>query len=218
MTSYRIILADDHVLLRQGIKNIIQSSEDMEVVGEASDGLELLNLLKTVTGDMVVLDISMPNLRGFEAAREIKTSHPQIKILILSMHKQKEYIYHAFSAGVSGYLLKEDTDTELFSAIDTVRKGEIYLSPLLQKEITSDLLEAGADSGKLMEDPLTTREREVLKLISEGKSSKVIAEMLFISSRTVEHHRASIMKKLNLSTVAELVKYAIQKGYTSIGS
>ena len=112
MTPFRIILADDHVLLRQGIKNIIQNSEDMEVVGEAGDGLDLLNILKTVAGDMVILDISMPNLRGFEAAREIKTSYPNIKILILSMHKQKEYVYHAFSAGASGYLLKEDTDTE----------------------------------------------------------------------------------------------------------
>jgi len=214
MTLYRIILADDHVLLRQGIKNIIEGADDMQVVGEAGDGLELLNLLKTVTGDMVILDISMPNLRGLEAAREIKTSYPKIKILILSMHKQKEYIYHAFSAGASGYLLKEDTDTELFSAIDTVRKGEIYLSPLLQKEITGDLLAAGAGGGILMVDPLTTREREVLKLLSEGNSSKDIAGFLFISSRTVEHHRASIMKKLNLNTVAELVKYAIQKGYT----
>lgn len=217
MNEYRIVLADDHALLRQGIKGIIETSEDMAVIGEAGDGLELLNLLKRMTPDMVILDISMPNLRGFEATHEIKTSYPEIKILILSMHKQKEYLYHAFSAGAVGYLLKEDTDTELFTAIETVRKGELYVSPLLQKEITSDLLEIRRGAGKDADEKLTTREKEVLKLIAEGKSSKEIAALLFISSRTVEHHRASMMKKLRLKTIADLVKYAIQKGYTTIG-
>ena len=215
MTPYRIVLADDHVLLRHGIRSIIETAEDMKVVGEAGDGLELLNLLKKISPDMVILDISMPNLRGFEATREIKMSHPKVKILILSMHKDKEYLYHAFAAGASGYLLKEDTDTALFSAIATVRKGEIYISPLLHKEITADLIEIFKGDGKLPEEPLTTREREVLKLIAEGKSSKEIAELLFISTRTAEHHRASIMKKLNLKTLADLVKYAIRKGYTT---
>jgi len=125
---YQVILADDHIMLRQGIRKIIEASEDMEVVGEVNDGLELLDLLKKVTPDMVILDISMPNLRGIEAAREIKMIHPEIRILVLSMHKKKEYVHHVFSAGAEGYLLKEDTDTELFTAIETIRRGERYLS------------------------------------------------------------------------------------------
>ena len=215
MNPYKIVLADDHILLRKGIKQIIETSDDMQVVGEAGDGLDLLNLLKTVTADMVILDISMPNLRGVEAAREIKMIHPDVKILILSMHKKKEYLYHAFSAGANGYLLKEDTDTELFSAIKTVRDGGAYVSPFLSKELTSDFINICKGTAKLPAEPLTTREREVLKLIAEGKSSKEVAELLFISVRTVQHHRASIMKKLNLKKTADLVKYAIRKGYTT---
>ena len=218
MSPYQIVIADDHALLRQGIVSIIETSEDMEVIGEASDGLELLDTLKNITPHMVILDISMPKMRGFEATREIKSSYPVINVLILSMHKKKEYLYHAFSAGASGYVLKEDTDTELFTAIETIRRGEVYVSPLLQKELTSDLIALTSGDGILPKEPLSTREREVLKLIAEGKSSKEIAELLFISARTVEHHRASIMKKLNLKQIADLVKYAIRKGYTTIDS
>ena len=214
MSLYRIVLADDHILLRQGIKSIIQASPNMEVVGEAGDGLELLALLKEVTPDLVILDISMPKLRGIEAIHEIKTICPSAKILILSMHKEKEYLYHAFSAGAAGYLLKEDTDTELFTAIKAVQSNEIYLSPFLSKELTENFIEILSRGGKFPEEALTIREREVLKLLAEGKSSKEIAGLLFISTRTVEHHRASIMKKLNLKNIPDLVKYAIQKGYT----
>jgi len=141
MRPYQIVLADDHILLRQGIKSIIQASPNMEVVGEAGDGLELLALLKEVTPDLVILDISMPKLRGIEAIHEIKTICPSAKILILSMHKEKEYLYHAFSAGAAGYLLKEDTDTELFTAIKAVQSNEIYLSPFLSKELTENFIE-----------------------------------------------------------------------------
>jgi DNA-binding NarL/FixJ family response regulator len=141
MSPYRIVLADDHVMLRQGIKKIIETSKEMEVVGEASDGLELLDLLKNITSHMVLLDISMPNVGGIEATREIKKTYPEVKILILSMHKKKEYLYHAFSAGAEGYLLKEDTDTELFTAIETVRRGGIYLSPLFSRELVDDFME-----------------------------------------------------------------------------
>ncbi len=214
MSLYRIVLADDHILLRQGIKSIIQASPNMEVVGEAGDGLELLALLKEVTPDLVILDISMPKLRGIEAIHEIKTICPSAKILILSMHKEKEYLYHAFSAGAAGYLLKEDTDTELFTAIKAVQSNEIYLSPFLSKELTENFIEILSRGGTFPEEALTIREREVLKLLAEGKSSKEIAGLLFISTRTVEHHRASIMKKLNLKNIPDLVKYAIQKGYT----
>jgi DNA-binding NarL/FixJ family response regulator len=215
MSPYRIVLADDHILLRQGIKSIIESSPEMAVVGEADDGLDLLQLLKTISPEMIVLDISMPNLRGIEAIREIKAINPRIKILMLSMHKEKEFLYHAFAAGADGYLLKEDTDTELFTAIETIRAAEIYISPILTKQLAGNFIESLRGVNQIPEEPLTTREREVLKLLAEGKSSKEIASLLYISARTVDHHRASIMKKLNFSNIAALVKYAIRKGYTT---
>ncbi len=216
MCPYRIVLADDHTMLRQGIKKIIGEGADLEVVGEASDGLQLLDLLKKLTPHMVILDISMPNLRGIEATREIKMIYPDMKVLILTMHKSKEYLYHAISSGAEGYLLKEDADTELFSAIKTIRQGGIYISPLLSEELTDDLVQTCRGNGKLPFERLTTREREVLKLIAEGKSNKEIANLLFISVRTVQCHRANIMKKLNLEKTADLVKYSIRKGYTSV--
>jgi DNA-binding NarL/FixJ family response regulator len=132
---FSILLADDHVMFRRGVRRIIQSIGDVEVVGEASDGLELLQLLKKTTPNLIILDISMPNLRGLEATREIKIINPEVKVLILTMHKDKEYLYHAFSAGADGYLLKEDADSELIAAIDTLRKGGTYVSPLLSSQL-----------------------------------------------------------------------------------
>ena len=215
MSSYRIVLADDHVLLRQGLKRIIDEMAGMEVIGEADDGLKLLSLLKKVTPHMVVLDISMPNLRGLEAIHEIKNVYPDIKILMLTMHKEKEYIHQAVSAGADGYLLKEDADKELFSAIEKIRMGKMYLSPILSEDLAGEW--AGVRRGERMPslefEPLTTREREVIKLIAEGKSSKEVADLLFISARTVERHRANIMSKLKLKNTADMVKYAIQKKY-----
>jgi DNA-binding NarL/FixJ family response regulator len=215
VVSYRIVLADDHVMFRQGIKRIIEETQGLEVVGEASDGFELLNLLNELKPDIVFLDISMPNMRGIEATREIKSLHPDVKVLILTMHRKKEYLYHAVSAGAQGYLLKEDSDVELFSAIETIRKGGFYVTRLLAGELAQDISHMYKGNTQLPSEPLTTREREVLKLIAEGKSNKEIANLLFISMRTVENHRANIMRKLNLNKTAEIVKYAILKGYTS---
>lgn len=212
MRPYNIVLADDHVLFCEGIKRIISEISDLEVVGEARDGLQLLALLKQLTPDLVILDISMPNIRGIEATREIKMTHPDVKVLILTMHKDKDYLYHAISAGADGYLLKEDADTELFSAIETIRQGKTYISPLLTGEVTDDLLRIYRGNHQLPIDNLTTREREVLQLLAEGKSNREIADLLFISVRTVENHRAKIMRKLNLKRTADLVRYAIQKG------
>jgi DNA-binding NarL/FixJ family response regulator len=212
---YRIVLADDHALLRTGIKKIIEASEDMLVVGEASDGLELLDLLRKETPHLVILDISMPNLRGIEAASEIKQSYPEVEVLILSMHKKKEYLYHSFSAGAKGYVLKDDTDTELLTAIETIRGGGVYLSSLLATELTYNFIKAQNSGGKTPEETLTLREREVLKLVAEGKTSEEISSLLFISARTVQNHRANIMKKLNLKRTADLIKYAIRHGYVS---
>ena len=215
MNPYRIILADDHILLRQGIKKIIEESEDIVVIAEASDGLELLAVLKKMTPEMIILDISMPNLRGIEVSREIKSFNPEIKVLILTMHKKIDYLYHALSAGADGFLLKEDSDEELFTAIETIRRGRTYVSPSFSSELAEDMAKICRGEGSFPVEHLTNREREVLKLVSEGKSSKEIADLLFISVRTAEHHRESIKRKLNLKKVADLVKYAILEGYTS---
>ncbi len=215
---FSILLADDHVMFRRGVRRIIQSIDDVEVVGEASDGFELLELLKKTSPHLVIMDISMPNLRGLEATREIKIIDPAVKVLILTMHKDKEYLYHAFSAGAEGYLLKEDADSELLSAIDTLRRGGTYISPLLSTQLADLFMQKsrpGTEQTAVSRELLTTREREIIKLIAEGKSSKEVADLLFISSRTVQHHRANIMRKLNLKKTAELVKYALQKGYTA---
>ena len=215
MLPYRIVLADDHVMFRQGISRIIQETEGLEVVGEANDGLELLELLKRHEPDMVLLDISMPHIRGIEATREIRSLYPDIKVLILTMHKRKEYLYDAIAAGAQGYLLKEDSDVELFSAVKTIRKGGFYVTRLLAGEMAEDISHMYQGNGEFPSEPLTTREREITKLIAEGKSNKEIADLLFISIRTVENHRASIMRKLNLSKTADMVRYAIEKGYIS---
>ena len=216
MDAYRIVLADDHVMFRQGIKNILEKKKEFEVIGETGDGFHLLDLLEDVTPDLVILDISMPGLRGIEAARQIKKGFPGVKVLILSMHRDKQYIRSAISAGAEGYLLKEDADTELFAAIEKLRQGGRYLSPLLHGELTDELFKVEQKEEAMQQDEtLTIREREVLKLIAEGISNKEIGDRLFISVRTVENHRANIMRKLNIKSTANLIKYAIHKGYTS---
>jgi DNA-binding NarL/FixJ family response regulator len=213
MEPYRIILADDHVIFRRGIKGLISQKPDLKVVGEAGDGIELLSLLrKGLKTDMVIMDISMPRLRGIEATSEIKGNYPDIKVLILTMYKTKEYLYHCISAGAQGYLLKEDSENELFSAIDSIKKGEFYVSRLLTRELTEDLSYIHQGDAHLLTDPLSPREREVLKLVAEGKTNKEIAGMLFISTRTVENHRANIMNKLRLKKTADLIRYAIKSG------
>jgi len=214
-TPYRIVLADDHLMFRKGIKSIIKESNDLLVVGEAGDGLELLKLLKKIVPDMVIMDISMPHLRGIEATHEIKMICPEIKVLILSMHKNQEYLLQALSARADGYLLKEDTDDEIFNAIDIIQQGEIYLSPLLSKAFNKNLKNFVLSHGKPDQNLLSIREKEVLTLIAEGKANKEIAGLLCISPRTVEHHRASIYNKLDIDNIAGLIKYAIRKGYTT---
>ncbi len=214
MSLYRIVLADDHVLIRQGLKKILSEMADIEVIGEAGDGLELLKLLNRSMPHLVILDISMPNLRGIEAIHKIKTICPDVKVLILTMHKEREYLYQAILEGAHGYLLKEDATKELSSAIETIRRGRNYISPLLSGELTEGWVQTFRGKGLPFElEHLTTREREILKLIAAGRSNKEIAELLFISVRTVERHRANMMEKLNLKKTADLVKYAIQKGY-----
>jgi DNA-binding NarL/FixJ family response regulator len=215
MSLYQIILADDHLMFRNGIKRIIEDSKKLLVIGEASDGHQLLELLKTTKPDMVILDISMPKLRGLEVTHEVKSLYPDIKILILTMHRSKEYLLQALSAKADGYLLKEDTDTQLLDAIESIRDGKIFLSSLMSEDLSQNLKGFIENSGQSLDDTLSPREKEVLTLLGGGKSSKEIADLLYISPRTVEHHRASINKKLKVKNIVELVKYAIRKGYTS---
>lgn len=211
----RVILADDHSLFRHGLKRIISENPDLEVVGEVGDGLQLLESLKTADPHVIVLDISMPNLSGIEAIHEIKRMRPNAKVLMLTMHKDPDYLFQAISAGANGYLLKEDAEQELFSAINVVKRGDIYLSPLLTEEARQDWAEMRRGIRSLKSaDTLTLREREVLKLITDGKSNKEIGKVLSISHRTVERHRANIKGKLKTNKTADLVKYALQKGYS----
>jgi DNA-binding NarL/FixJ family response regulator len=213
-TAYRIILADDHVLMRHGLRRILEERGNLEIAGEVGDGLELLSILNKVEPDLIILDLSMPNLRGIEAIPEIHHVRPNAKVLMLTMHKEEEYLYQAISAGANGYLLKDDAEKELFSAIEHIQSGKIYISPGLADQSMQNWarLRRGEDDSPVGE-ALTVRQREILKLIAEGKSNKEIGDLLFISVRTVERHRANMMDKLNIRKTAELVQYALRKHY-----
>ena len=206
-----IMLADDHVMFRQGVKRIIEETPGLEVVGEANDGLELLNLLKDQEPALVLLDISMPHLRGLEAIREIKKLYPQVKVIFLTMHRTREFLQQALEAGADGFLLKEDADSELLRAIQTVRGGKKFISTLLSTEMVDlTLRDQPADP-----DPLSPREKTILKLLTEGKTPKEIADLLYISVFTVRRHRENILRKLNLKKLADLIRYALSRGITA---
>jgi DNA-binding NarL/FixJ family response regulator len=215
MAGYRIYLADDHALFRDGLKLVLAQRSDLMVSGEAQDGFELLDLIKrNHPPDLIILDISMPRLRGIEAIREIKDINEKIKILVLTMHRDEHLLCEAFIAGADGYLLKENVTTELFGALDSVLRGDAHISSLMDQELKGawvNLFRQQRVTTPL--DRLSVREREVLKLVAEGASNKEIADNLHISVRTVDHHRAKIMGKLNLKSSAELIRYAILKGY-----
>jgi len=197
------------------VRKILEGAPDLEVVGEADDGLALLTLLEQWTPHLVVLDIAMPQMRGLEAIPEIKAMHPLLKVLMLTMHKERAYLRKAMAAGANGYLLKEDAESDLFGAIDKVRQGAAYVSPRLSDALVPlEAEECQGDQAATSEvGPLTLRESQVLKLLAEGKSSREIAGLLGLSSRTVEHHRANMMAKLGVKGVVDLVKYAIAEGY-----
>jgi len=197
------------------VRRILEGAPGLEVVGEADDGLALLALLEQWTPHLVVLDIAMPQMRGLEAIPEIKAMHPLLKVLMLTMHKERAYLRKAMAAGANGYLLKEDAESDLFGAIDKVRQGAAYVSPRLSDALVPvEAEECQGDQAATSEvGPLTLRESQVLKLLAEGKSSREIAGLLGLSSRTVEHHRANMMAKLGVKGVVDLVKYAIAEGY-----
>jgi DNA-binding NarL/FixJ family response regulator len=217
MEDYRVMLAEDHELVRQGIKKLLSELPDIQVIGEASSGSELLELLKQSAPDLVILDILMPHLNGLETAVQIKDNFPQIKILFLTMYGEREYLDKAISTGAEGYLLKSDIAAELENAITTIRRGNHYISPILYQNLNlANLLfvKYRDDLGrKLAETAISPREREIIKLIAEGNTSRQISQKLFISERTVHRHRANIMKKLGLKRAIELLKYVTDLDY-----
>lgn len=215
MTPFRILLADDHAMFRQGVRRLLEEIPGVEVVGEAGDGLELLELLKRLTPHLIILDLSMPRLRGVEALYEIKASCPAAQVLVLTMHREREYLYHAFKAGAEGFLVKEDAVEELQAAIQALRQRQKYFSPRVAPEIQEMLAEEFQGRRRGTEEVLSLREKQVLKLIAEGRSSKEIADLLFISQRTVHNHRYNILRKLKLKRITDLVRYAVEKGYTA---
>ncbi|MBU3012274.1 response regulator transcription factor [Polaribacter vadi] len=212
LNTIKIILADDHKLLRDGLRNIIEQKSHMQIIGEAADGREVIKLCTKLKPDVIVMDVSMPGLNGVEATKQINKQHPDIKIIGLSMYSSKQFIQGMFKAGAFGYLLKDGSSDELVTAICTVTENRRYLSKHLDQELLV-LLKKGKSLDNV---ELSSREKEVLQLIAEGKSSKDIGEILFLSSKTIDVHRNNIMKKLDLHSIPELTKYAIQKGLTSL--
>ncbi|MBW2664267.1 MAG: response regulator transcription factor [Deltaproteobacteria bacterium] len=209
--TIRIFLADDHLIFRQGLRSLLDGVKGMEVVGEAGDGRQAVKLVDKIKPDVVVLDISMPMLNGIEATRQIIKAVPNARVVILSMHKDRQYITEALKAGALGYIAKEESFDRLVAAIKAVLNRKIYLCPDAENIVLNDFVrQLRSASSFASGSPLTEREREVLQLIAEGKTGKDIAKMLFVSPTTVDTHRRNIMRKLSIHTTAGLVKYAIQ--------
>jgi two-component system, NarL family, response regulator NreC len=216
MKRIRILLADDHQLMRSGLRLLIEQQADLTVVGEAADGREAAALAKSLRPDVAVMDISMPNLNGIEAAHQITQSHPEIAVIVLSMHPDEGYVLRALKAGAKGYLLKDSAESDLIAAVRAVARGKSFFSPAVSKVLLDDYLRKLKRSGaEDAYDLLTPREREVLQLVVEGKSNKEVANLLSLSVYTVETHRSNVMQKLNLKGVPELTLYAVRKGIIS---
>lgn len=214
MTNVRVLLADDHTLVRAGLRKLLESIPSMEVVGEAGDGLELLELVEKLQPQMVLMDIAMPGLNGLEATGRLVKAWPGIRVLILSMHQNGEYVRQALRQGAAAYLLKDAAPLELELAIRAVLKGETYLSPAVSKGVVSDYVQR-LRTDEQPADALTPRQREVLQLIAEGQSTKEIARRLDLSIKTVETHRTQLMKQLDIHEIAGLVRFAIRTGLVS---
>jgi two-component system response regulator NreC len=209
----RIVIAEDHTILREGLRALLSSDPEFEVVGEAEDGRDAIQCVENLTPDLVLMDLSLPRMNGMDAIQEIKKRCPGTKVLALTVHKTEEYILATLRAGADGYVLKDATHTELVMGIKSVLKGKPYLSPGVSDKVIEGYLE-GRKSLRTATpwDTLTQREREVLKLIAEGYKNKEIANYLYISAKTVEKHRANLMKKLDLHTSSALTAFAMEKG------
>lgn len=209
--SIKVLLVDDHKIMREGLRSIISEQTGISVVGEAANGREAVKLAEKLKPDLVVMDLSMPELNGIEATGEIVSSNPYIKVLALSMHSEKMFITRALQEGASGYILKDCALEELIQAIRTVMSGRVYISPDVADVVLSDYRQL-LNSETSMVSKLTKREREVLQLIAEGSPTKVIAVSLNLSVKTIETHRSQLMNKLDLHSIAELTKFAIKEG------
>lgn len=216
MEKKRICIAEDHTILRAGLRALLASHPEVEIVAEAADGLELLSAVQKHCPDLVLMDLSMPKLHGLEAIQEIRSRHPEIKVVVLTMHDTEEYVLAALQGGAQGYVLKDNTEGKLLLAINAVLAGKTYLSPEVSGKIVSSYLEGKKTvSHSSQWETLTHREREILKLIAEGHKNKEIAEWLHMSVKTVETHRMHLMKKLDLHSAAALTAYASEKGLLS---
>ncbi len=214
--TIRVILADDHKIMREGLRALLEKQQNFEVVAEAENGLDAVQLTKKLRPHIVIMDIGMPGLNGIEATRQIIADVPSTKVIALSMHSDKRFVIEMLKAGVSAYLIKDSASEELASAIRTVLVNKPYLSPKITGVVLKDYLNTLSKTEPSAFTLLTPREREVLQLIAEGRTTKQIATVLFVSVKTVDTHRQQLMEKLNLRSVAELTKYAIREGLTSV--
>ncbi len=212
----RILIADDHGIVREGLRSLIEKEPDMEVIGEAKDGLETVESARKLKPDVIVMDVSMPNLNGIEATRLILSENPKIKVIVLSIHVERRIVKEILSAGAAGYVLKTYLFEELSRALRSVLVNGYYLSPKVTNIVVGEYLDDSASVQAGDKVNLTNREREVLQLIAEGRTSKQIALMLHVSPKTIETHRRKLLEKIEASGVAELTKYAVREGITSI--
>ena len=212
--SIRLIVADDHVILRHGLSKSLQMEKDIEVIAQANNGRTAVQLAQELSPDVIIMDIGMPDLNGIEATRQIVKNSPKVRVIALSMHSAKKFIVEMFKAGASGYLLKDCEFDELVNAIRTVASGKNYISPSISGILVETCITNGVKNKESAFSTLTKREREVLQLITEGKTTKQTAKCLHISPKTVEAHRLNMMNKLNIDNMAQLTKYAIQEGLT----
>jgi len=215
--AIKIILADDHKITREGLRLLIEKQQDMEVVAEAENGRTAVELANESPADLVIMDVSMPDLNGIQAAKQILSNSPDIKVIALSMHSDALFVTEMLRSGAAGYLIKDCAFEELARAIRSVMRGDTYLSPSISRLVVDDYLHRITRESSNA-DILTNREKEVLQLLAEGKATKQIALKLHVSVKTVETHRRQIMDKLDMHSIAELTKYAIRKGFTSLES
>lgn len=214
MEPVRVLLADDHTLVRAGMRSLLQAIPNVRVVAEAADGHEAISAVRNHRPDVVLMDIAMKNLNGLDATAKIKNEFPNVKVVILSMHANEEYVLQALKAGASGYMLKDAATQELELAIGAVLRGETYLSPPISKQVVENYVQRLSGVEHPL-DALTSRQREILQLIAEGRSTKDIAQRLHVSVKTVETHRAQLMERLGIHDIAGLVRYAIRVGLIS---
>jgi len=212
----KIILADDHKIIRDGLRALIEKELSMEIVAEACDGRTTVQKARELMPHIIIIDISMPDLNGIEATRQIISNTPNTKIIALSMHSDRRFVMNMLEAGAAGYLLKDSAFEELTMAINTVLSGKTYLSPAIAGVVVEDAMRHSTQKGSQARVELTAREREVLQLLAEGRTTKKIATQLSVSVKTVETHRRQVMEKLDIHSVAELTKYAVREGLTSL--